>query len=255
MKRRMDCLRAAPRASYLASGSANPTAGSARPLKSKQRQVVVWRAGARLPADARDPLGLPIEDAEPAPVRHRRHDRQQVRREAQLPVRRGRIARQQQVARPQEVVLAVAVLERPPVLRLDDRDVAVVALGEVVDVRAQLRQRAVPERVVGQADHVERHVLGGDVVVEPAAVGVVAALVEVHDEPRPRAVRVARAGGRRAQERAQRVPLRLAAVELAGRPQHAVADLVAELEHLRGRALRGERVQHVARVVVDLLGQ
>ena len=69
------------------------------------------------------------------------------------------------------------------------------------------------------------------------------------------ALRVARAGGGGAQQRPEPVPLVGAAVELARRPEDAVADLVAELEHLRRRALGGQRVERVARVVVHLRGQ
>ena len=62
-------------------------------------------------------------------------------------------------------------------------------------------------------------------------------------------------GGGGAQQRPEPVPLVGAAVELARRPEDAVADLVAELEHLRRRALRRQRVERVARVVVHLGGQ
>ena len=115
-----------------------------------------------------------------------------------------------------------------------------------------------PEGIVGEADHVEGNALGHDVVVELAAPPVVAALVPVQHDPKQVALRVPDPSTLhpRLQECSQRTPAAARGpVDLAYGPQDAVADLVADRDHVGWSSLSGECGDHLLRVGADRVGE
>ena len=192
------------------------------------------------------------------PARDLGQDRQEVAVEGELTTGRDRVPAFGLGGLPDEVSGGVAVGQGPRVLRLSDDDVLAELGGQLVDVVAQRGHRAVEERVVRQPDDVEGHPTGDEVVEEPVAVDVVAALVEVQHHPQLVVRRVGRSGALDAglEQRRQVVPAGVRGpVELTRRPQHPVADLVADRHHADRRALPCECRDDVVGVAAHGVGQ
>src|SRR5664280_2465731 len=95
--------------------------------------------------------------------------------------------------------------------------------------------QTVPERVEGQSDDVEVDLALDDVVVEVAASAVVAAAVDMDHRGQLVVARRPFAGTCESgiEQRDQRIPVLPAVViDLTQWPQHAVGDLVADLDHV-----------------------
>src|ERR1700722_6935537 len=104
-----------------------PTDGSAWPPKLNRVMLTLGEPGAGPPGHAGNPVGRPVEQARPQPVRRGGQDGQLVGDEGELAARGGGVAGLDLALLPGEVPGAVAerrvpVRERPRVLGLRDDD-------------------------------------------------------------------------------------------------------------------------------------
>ena len=201
----------------------------------------------RIPAVARHcrPGGIPPEDAQAAPVRHRPHHRHDIAQHGALACGGQQVAVDGHRAA-DDIGEEVIFLGGEGIGRFDHDHVFIVAGGNIIQVELQLRQGAMPEGVVRDADHIEGHLPAGDVIEPPARHVVVTALGDVqHDQRRLVAVL------HRPVALFEQVSQVVEVVVIAVRPQHAGVDLVAHLHHVRGRALGDQAAAHLVGVVVD----
>ena len=200
------------------------------------------------------PVRLPIEQAEAAPVRHLRqplHDGAQARG---LPLHAGLEAADALLLAAVAVRRAVEVLIRIAKGRLGDDHILAVALAHIVDIFLHGIERAVPERIVAEADDiVVIRRMRFQHVKETAEQRVVAAIRQVNHDL-DLLVRIAHGPFARGDEAAEFLSAILRG-QLPRRPKHAVLDLVADLHHLGLLARLLEHLQRVARVVIDILLQ
>src|SRR5699024_6889350 len=94
----------------------------------------------------------------------------------------GRVAAGLLLCGVERVPETVPVLEGPGVCGFDDEDVLAVSPADVIEVVGEFAHGPVPERVVGEPDDIEIHVLSHDAVEPPSVERVVPSMVEVEDD-------------------------------------------------------------------------